>query len=75
MESIQQAASSQTGHYFVELENNLSAKIEFLAEFLEANYGKKIGVFCPFPSDVDLLETVLRKKSLIMAKLIGHVSF
>ncbi|MCX7952057.1 MAG: DEAD/DEAH box helicase [Deltaproteobacteria bacterium] len=75
MESLQQKTVSELGHYYVELDNNLASKIDFLVNFLEANYGKKTGIFCPLPSDVDLLETILRKKGLLLSKLIGHVSF
>lgn len=75
MESTQQTSPSEVSHFYVELDNNIASKIDFLVEFLEANYGKKSGIFCPFPSDVDLLEAILRKRGLLLAKLIGHVSF
>ncbi len=75
MENVQQAVSNELRHFYVELDNNLTSKIEFLVSFLESNYGLKIGIFCPLPSDVDLLEAILRKKGLLLAKLVGHVSF
>jgi superfamily II DNA/RNA helicase len=67
--------NSSCAHYFVELGGNVSAKIDFLLNFLEEHLGSKVGIFCPFPSDVDFLEAVLRRKGLLLAKLIGHVPY
>lgn len=62
-----------TVHYFREVSGDLLAKPDALAEIIDANRGEKIIVFCNTPSDVDMIEALLRKRGISSRKLIGHV--
>jgi ATP-dependent RNA helicase DeaD len=62
-----------TVHYFREVSGELLAKPDALAEIIDANRGEKIIVFCNTPSDVDMIEALLRKRGINSRKLIGHV--
>ncbi len=62
-----------TTHYYREVSGDLLAKPDALAEIIDSHRGEKIIVFCNTPSDVDMIEALLRKRGISSRKLIGHV--
>ncbi len=66
------ASTAELNHIYYEIESDLLAKPNSLADILITNPQPTV-VFCNQPSEADLLEVILNKRQISCRKLIGRV--
>ncbi|MBN8549846.1 MAG: hypothetical protein J0M12_11075 [Deltaproteobacteria bacterium] len=60
-------------HVYYEISNDLLSKPTALCDILETEGTPSTVVFCNSPSDVDLVEVMLKKRGISAKKLVGHL--
>lgn len=68
-----QSSKAEATHRYVEVGNDLLAKPDALAQLLLIRGMPSTVVFCNSPSEADMVEVILRKKTISCSKLIGNV--
>lgn len=73
--TLEQSQDSKTeaSHKYVEVGNDLLAKPDALSQLLLVRGMPTSVVFCNSPSEADMVEVMLRKKSIQCSKLIGNI--
>lgn len=73
--AAEQTPETQITHCYYEVGNDLLSKPNALCDIIQAEGYPTTVVFCNSPSEADMVEVMLKKKSISCCKLIGHVPF
>lgn len=71
----QQSAEQQMTHVYVEVGSDLLSKPNALSDIIQAEGYPRCLIFCNSPSEADLADVILKKRSIASSKLIGHIPY